>query len=112
MKANSVKYSVEIDKKDKKLTLVSADPHKLTQVFRNFVTNAIKFTPTGGTISVKVSIQDDFSQDNIHRPKDLKKPSNGVVRVEVRDSGHGIAKVIILSFDFHLKIRINLFNSF
>lgn len=54
--------------------LVEGDPDRLTQVFFNLITNAIKFTPTGGTIRVRVL------------------PKEASVLVEVQDTGLGISK--------------------
>jgi signal transduction histidine kinase len=53
--------------------LVSADSMKLTQVFSNLVSNAIKFTPEGGRVTVTIASEP------------------GGVRVSVADSGLGIA---------------------
>jgi signal transduction histidine kinase/ActR/RegA family two-component response regulator len=52
---------------------IEGDPIRLTQIFGNLLTNAAKFTPTGGRIAVLVA--------------------NGPTRVEVavRDNGRGIA---------------------
>ncbi len=50
-----------------------ADPGRLQQVFTNLLTNAVKFTPLGGTISVKAT------------------PAGDYYRVAVRDTGEGIA---------------------
>ena len=36
-----------------------ADPRALKQVLRNVVTNAVKFTPSGGSVSVTVGVEDD-----------------------------------------------------
>lgn len=57
-----------------------ADQHKLEQVLRNFMTNAIKFTPVGGTILVcgKFIASDE-------------DPKNGVLRAEVTDTGAGVS---------------------
>jgi signal transduction histidine kinase/heme-degrading monooxygenase HmoA len=51
---------------------VSADPTRLRQVFSNLVTNAHKYTPPGGTITVTVALDD------------------GAAVVSVRDTGEGI----------------------
>lgn len=53
---------------------VSADPARLQQVFWNVLRNAIKFTPEGGSISVR-----------------SKNDGHGNLRLEVSDTGTGIA---------------------
>lgn len=51
---------------------VFADPGRLQQVFANLLNNAIKFTPEGGTITVRAV------------------PSGDAVQFSVADTGHGI----------------------
>ncbi|MCC7253258.1 HAMP domain-containing sensor histidine kinase [Hyphomicrobium sp.] len=55
------------------LPLVRGDDTKLGQIFTNLITNAIKFTPSGGTVTVEVLEQ-----------------GNGGVMVSVRDNGIGM----------------------
>ncbi|MNS49519.1 Alkaline phosphatase synthesis sensor protein PhoR [compost metagenome] len=55
------------------LPTVWADPQRLEQVVTNLVSNAIKFTPEGGTVTVAVRGLPDH------------------LRVEVRDTGMGIS---------------------
>jgi signal transduction histidine kinase len=55
------------------LTPVAGDRHRVLQVLQNLVSNALKFVPAGGAITVSVEWQDD------------------VVRVNVADTGAGIA---------------------
>lgn len=59
---------------DENLTcaMVDVDAAKISQVFRNLISNALKFTPFGGTVSVHVGLV------------------GKVVRVQVRDSGVGM----------------------
>jgi len=52
---------------------VNADLRQLERVLSNLVGNAIKFTPTGGSITLSV------------------QQSNGTVSLQVRDTGRGIA---------------------
>jgi signal transduction histidine kinase len=53
------------------------DTNKVRQVVTNLVSNAMKFTPAGGTVVMHVQV----------------KPLSRYVRIEVRDTGHGISKV-------------------
>lgn len=59
------------------LPLVEADASRTRQIFDNLISNAIKFTPEGGSIEV------------------LSALGAEEVRVEVRDSGRGIAEEIL-----------------
>ncbi|MEN3940231.1 CheR family methyltransferase [Prosthecobacter sp. SYSU 5D2] len=54
---------------------VLADPARLQQVFWNLIKNALKFTPTGGAITVRTQSDKD-----------------GSIRISVADTGIGIAK--------------------
>jgi two-component system phosphate regulon sensor histidine kinase PhoR len=49
-----------------------ADEQGLRQVFRNLIENSLRYTPRGGTITIRT------------------RPANGMVRVEVVDTGAGI----------------------
>jgi len=54
---------------------VDADPARLQQIIWNLLQNAIKFTPSGGRITVSATVETD-----------------GGLRIEVRDTGKGIAR--------------------
>jgi signal transduction histidine kinase len=60
-----------------RLPAIETDPGKLQQILYNFVANAIKFTPIGGTVTV--------SADRVTR-----QDNSAGVRVAVADSGPGI----------------------
>ncbi len=53
---------------------VEADPDRIVQVLYNLISNALKFTPAGGTISVN-TVRDD-----------------GNVRIDVQDTGVGLSE--------------------
>ena len=59
----------------KSLPLIYADELKLKQIILNLLTNAVKFTPDGGKVEVRASIE-----------------ANGALAVRVADTGIGIAK--------------------
>ena len=51
------------------------DPARLRQVLYNYISNAIKFTPEGGSIIVRTS-----------------PGANGQLAIEVEDTGHGLSR--------------------
>lgn len=69
--ANRVQVVTELPEGDWQLW---ADASRLTQVFWNLLNNAVKFTPTGGTIRVRMGREED----------------SGRLMVEVTDTGRGI----------------------
>ena len=91
---------------------VYGDIHKLRQVMRNFISNALKFTPSGGSVMIKVSICKQPTSTRISdvesshfnpslekcgESKSYRRPSTGdlskpmQVIIEVIDTGCGIA---------------------
>jgi PAS domain S-box-containing protein len=62
-----------IDEVPADLPTLLADPQRVSQVIANYLNNAIKFTPDGGTIRVRARVDGE------------------VLRCEVQDSGEGIA---------------------
>ncbi|MFI5228274.1 MAG: sensor histidine kinase [Gemmatimonadales bacterium] len=68
-------HSVTIEAANESAPIVT-DPLRVRQILSNLVSNAIKYTPAGGSVAVRV----------VHEPN----ASGGRVGVEVRDTGPGI----------------------
>ena len=74
--------------------LIEADYHKLTQVMRNFISNALKFTPENGTVRVKATVVKLVNRDHFLRSPVSARvgTDNYMLRVEFIDNGCGISK--------------------
>ena len=69
----ALQHGVALDAElDADLPAVVADPERIVQLFSNLVGNALKFTPTGGTVCIRAQRKHDR------------------IRVAVRDTGPGI----------------------
>lgn len=72
--ADTQRLSLEISQPAQPLPLVSGDGDRLAQVLMNLISNALKFTPAGGRVTVAVA------------------EAGGGLQVVVRDTGIGIAQ--------------------
>jgi signal transduction histidine kinase len=68
------------------LPAVDADPQRLLQVLSNLVSNALKFTPAGGSVELQAESAGDFQPENL-----LTGRRSTAVRFTVRDTGTGIS---------------------
>ncbi|HEV7596369.1 MAG TPA: ATP-binding protein [Gemmatimonadaceae bacterium] len=68
------------------LPCVDVDPHRLLQVLSNLISNAMKFTPSGGRVRLLAQAVEDDLSDAL-----LKGTRGQAVRFTVSDTGHGIS---------------------
>ena len=92
------------------LPQIYADSQRLEQVLTNLVSNAIKFTPEGKTITIRSHIADaEQLNPNEHFKEDLKDLKGQYVVVCVEDQGIGIAeKDLSRAFDKFAQIENSL----
>lgn len=110
IQARASEVSFDIQTKDIDDVIVNVDVTKFSQVLRNLISNALKFTPKGGKVSAICSVIPATIKDsNIHfadvpagireqfesKSKDNygNNPNNEFVRVTVSDNGVGINQV-------------------
>jgi signal transduction histidine kinase len=80
----AAKKNISFDIASKGTTRVAADPEGLRQVLSNLFDNAIRYTPEGGNVSIRIV---PFANGNGASPGQHKQ-----VEVQVRDTGVGIAR--------------------
>jgi PAS domain S-box-containing protein len=68
---------------------IYADPVRLQQVLRNLISNALRFTPSGGQVTVAASIA--ASPQGEDTPLSPDEEVRRWLQLQVRDTGYGIA---------------------
>lgn len=89
---------------------IYADSQRLEQVLTNLVSNAIKFTPEGKTITIRSHLANSAQLNpNEYFKEDLKKLNGNYIVVCVEDEGIGIAeKDLLRAFDKFAQIENSL----
>jgi len=84
IQARRVKITLESTNFESDLSdlYLNIDESKISQVVRNFLSNALKFTPKGSTVYISAKV-DEFTSEITDMP---------MLRFEVRDTGTGISK--------------------
>ncbi|HYQ87798.1 MAG TPA: HAMP domain-containing sensor histidine kinase [Bacteroidota bacterium] len=73
---------IKVDFDAQAIEPLSFDKDRMSQVFSNLLSNALKFTPNNGTISVRLARETECGQ--------VKTNGKGCIRIQVKDSGVGI----------------------
>jgi len=78
--------------------MVYVDRHKMSQVIHNLVSNAIKFTPSGGHVTVTATVDTQYPmrvQDSagVRLDAGAEREMMDYVKVTVTDTGAGLTQV-------------------
>ncbi len=69
---------------------IYADPVRMQQVLRNLINNALRFTPSGGNVTIAASITNLSSSDKLDSL--LAAKGARLLKLDVIDTGYGIAQ--------------------
>ncbi len=85
----NINVSLEIEDN---LPEVYADSHRIEQIISNLVTNALKFTPKGGSVKISAKVEDESEIDKSLLVMPICKLSGKYIKISVKDTGIGIKK--------------------
>ncbi|MFL9830805.1 response regulator [Flavobacterium sp. ST-87] len=69
---------------------IYSDVGKIEQILKNFLSNALKFTPNGGTVTMTFDKPSENREFN--NPKLASLANNQILSIEVKDNGIGISE--------------------
>ncbi|GGZ92105.1 hybrid sensor histidine kinase/response regulator [Algibacter mikhailovii] len=98
-KAASKNIDYQLIRSPKEIT-VYVDREKLETILINLLSNAFKFTPANGSISLKIELKGDGNKDAVFN--DNEEPILNYLKIAIVDSGKGI----------HLKKMDKIFNQY
>ncbi len=95
--------------------IVKIDPPKMAQVLRNLLSNALKFTKSGGEIKINVETfyknMNNYDKNSRVVPLDIESPQqHNFVRIEVKDNGIGISEKNVRKM-FNESIQIDAYQN-
>lgn len=66
VKAMEKNIKLIIEKPDGRIKPIKVDPARIELILQNLVDNAVKYTPTGGSVTIKIEVIDGFLQIGVH----------------------------------------------
>eukprot|EP00457_Paulinella_chromatophora_P001056 gb/GEZN01001058.1/.p1 GENE.gb/GEZN01001058.1/~~gb/GEZN01001058.1/.p1 ORF type:complete len:922 (+),score=179.51 gb/GEZN01001058.1/:33-2768(+) len=105
-KASALQRKIQLSLPMEKLPMVVGDKYRLKQIVSNFVSNALKFTPPGGKIKLKVAVMPNSADIPVTFPpiyenkeetevilnKEIASGERRWIRISVADSGIGLSE--------------------
>jgi len=82
---------------DRSICAISADPGRLEQVFRNLLTNAVKFTPPRGTITVRSKLKSDDGVPSHCQAVEKQDEEAALTRQESSTPANSSYRIIVTS---------------
>lgn len=85
---NGITLALELD--DDLPTTIMADERKLKQIVYNLLSNALKFTPPGGHITVTAGYFNESQEGRGKAPRQVRQEAGRYIRISVADTGIGM----------------------